>query len=199
MGRQFAATERQNATVEEDTALMLRAKHGDAESMGRLARKYRLPLLRFFHRRVQDHTVAEDLTQDVFLRAYRHRDRYEPTAKFSTWLYSIAANVASNWVRDHRRERYHERIDDHAPDRLPRFYVDRQPGVEERLMRHWRVNRVRHAVHALPVRQRQVVVMHKLEGIGCPDIAAELACTPQAVRSLLVRAYAAMRLTLMEA
>jgi RNA polymerase sigma-70 factor (ECF subfamily) len=197
-GRHSASGGLQNAAIEEDAQLMLRAKHGDPESMGRLAGKYRLPLLRFFNRRVHDHSLAEDLTQDVFLRAYRYRDRYEPTAKFSTWLYSIASHVVSNWVRDHRRERYYERIDDHAPDRLPRAYMDHQPGVEERLIRRWRINRVRHAVRALPVRQRTVVVMHKFQGVACPDIAMQLECTPQAVRSLLVRAYAAMRGTLVE-
>jgi RNA polymerase sigma-70 factor (ECF subfamily) len=185
--------------MDEDAVLMCRARSGEPEAMNRLAAKYRSPLMRYFQRRIGDASVAEDLTQDVLLRVYRHRAHYEPAAKFSTWLYSIASHVASNWVRDHRRERHYERIDEHAPDRRPREYVDRRPGIEERMMRRARVNRVRHAVSVLPVRQRTVVVMHKLEGIACPQIAAALECTPQAVRSLLVRAYGAIRVTLLQA
>jgi RNA polymerase sigma-70 factor, ECF subfamily len=187
------------AILEQDALLMLRARDGDPDAMGRLATKYRGPLIRYFHRRVGDRSLAEDLTQDVFLRAYRYRDRYEPTAKFSTWLYSIASHVASNWVRDHRRERHYEQIDERTPERRPREYVDRRPGIEERMLRHSKITRVRHAVRSLPTRQRTVVLMHKFDGIACPQIAENLDCTPQAVRSLLVRAYAAMRLMLLQA
>ena len=111
-----------------DAELMLRVKQGDAESFALLLEKYRGPVAGYLHRMLQDQGVAEELAQEVFLRVYRSRERYEPTAKFTTWVFRIATHLALNCVRDRKGEKFHESLDDsrgdapRAPDlRFPPF------------------------------------------------------------------------------
>src|SRR5574340_1572145 len=88
--------------METDLELMLRVRGGDAESFGELLRRYRGSLVSFFARMVRDRALAEDLAQEVFLRVYQARERYQPEARFTTWLYRIATNLALNALRDRR-------------------------------------------------------------------------------------------------
>ncbi len=177
---------------------MLRMKQGESVCMEALLQRHRVPVIHFLHRRVQSQAIAEELAQNVFLRIYMSRSKYEPTAKFTTWMFRIAGNLALNWIRDRRRERTDTSI--HA--RLPRGeelqFPDRAPTVEQMLIHRARLEAVREAVEQLPERQRNVVMMHKYEGKSYAEIAEELACTPQAVKSLLFRAYSALRLSLSE-
>ena len=85
-----------------DVELMLDVKAGDDSSFDFLLQKYRSPLVNFLHRMVRDTATAEDLAQEVFLRVYRARKQYTPSAKFTTWLFRIATNLALNSVRDNR-------------------------------------------------------------------------------------------------
>ena len=84
-----------------DAELMLRVKDGDGASFGALLDKHRMPVVHFLYRMVQNRAVAEELAQEVFLRVYRSRETYEPTAKFTTWLFRIATHLALNALRDH--------------------------------------------------------------------------------------------------
>src|SRR5271170_3622695 len=88
--------------VRSDVQLMLDVKAGDEESFELLLRKYRTPLVNFLYRMVRDQASAEDLAQEVFLRVYRAREQYEPSAKFTTWMFRIATNLALNAKRDGR-------------------------------------------------------------------------------------------------
>ena len=88
-----------------DVQLMLDVKEGDDASFELLLHKYRSPLVNFLNRMVRDTATAEDLAQEVFLRVYRARKQYNPSAKFTTWLFRIATNLALNSVRDNRHER----------------------------------------------------------------------------------------------
>src|SRR5256885_15027375 len=88
-----------------DAQLMLRVKDGDEESFRLLLDKHRNPVVHFVHRMVQDRAVAEELGQEVFLRVFRSRETYEPTARFTTWLFRIATHLALNWLRAERNER----------------------------------------------------------------------------------------------
>src|SRR5215468_7929721 len=97
------------ATLDYDAELMLRVKEGDGASFGVLLEKHRSPVVHFLYRMVQNHAVAEELAQEVFLRVYRSRASYEPTAKFTTWLFRIATHLALNSIRDGRHERSQER------------------------------------------------------------------------------------------
>ena len=87
-----------------DAALMLRVKRGDRTAFVTLVEKYKQPLHNFIHRTLRDETEAEDLAQNVFLQVYKSRARYERTAKFSTWLFTIARNLCLNEIR--RRSRH---------------------------------------------------------------------------------------------
>src|SRR4249919_4002210 len=85
-----------------DVQLMLDVKAGDQQSFELLLQRYRTPLVNFLYRMVRNREQAEDLAQEVFLRVYRAREDYEPSAKFTTWLFRIATNLALNSVRDNR-------------------------------------------------------------------------------------------------
>src|SRR5205085_10381290 len=87
-----------------DAEVMLRVKAGDEPAFDYLVQKYRRPMVSFMYRMAHNSAVAEDLAQEVFLRIYRSRETYEPSAKFTTWLYRIATNLAVNYVRDTRHE-----------------------------------------------------------------------------------------------
>src|SRR5437870_11984769 len=137
------------AAVEYDAELMLRVKEGDEASFALLLAKYRLPVIHFLYRMVQDHAVSEELGQEVFLRVYRSRATYEPTAKFTTWLFRIATHLALNWLRDGKNEKNQERLDDNSGDGPVRDIADRRPSVEHRLVYQARLDEVRRAVASL--------------------------------------------------
>src|SRR5690349_17444242 len=93
------------AALERDAQLMLRVREGDDASFALLLERHRGPVVHFLFRMVQNQPVSEELAQEVFLRVYRSRTSYEPTAKFTTWLFRIATHVALNWIRDVKKEK----------------------------------------------------------------------------------------------
>src|SRR5262252_5375414 len=117
------------AALEYDAELMLRVKEGDAASFALLLEKYRLPVIHLLYRMVQNHGISEELGQEVFLRVYRSRATYEPTAKFTTWLFRIATHLALNWLRDGKNEKGQEHLDDTSDDMPGRDVADRKPTV----------------------------------------------------------------------
>src|SRR5579863_1828355 len=182
------------AALEYDAELMLRVKEGDNASFGLLLGKYRLPVIHFLYRMVQNQAIAEELGQEVFLRVYRSRATYEPTAKFTTWLFRIATHLALNWLRDGKSERGHQRLDDEGDGDMPiREVADRGPSVEQRMVYQTRLQEVRDAIALLPEKQRAAVLMHKYEEMEYVQIAQVLECSESAVKSLLFRAYETLR------
>jgi RNA polymerase sigma-70 factor (ECF subfamily) len=181
------------ATLDYDAELMLRVKDGDTVSFDLLLAKHRSPVIHFLYRLVQDQAVAEELAQEVFLRVYRSRESYEPTAKFTTWLYRIATHLGLNWLRDGKNERSQERLDDQRADMPVREISDRRPTVEQNMVREVRLAEVRQAIAALPEKQRAAVLMHKYEEMDYSQIAKVLGCSDSAVKSLLFRAYESLR------
>ncbi len=181
------------AALEYDAELMLRVKEGDGVSFGLLLEKYRLSVIHFLYRMVQNQAVAEELAQEVFLRVYRSRTTYEPTAKFTTWLFRIATHLALNCLRDGRMEKGHERLDNDPGDGPVREVADRKPSVEQKMVRQAKFDEVRRAVSALPDKQRAAVLMHKYEEMEYSQIARVLSCSESAVKSLLFRAYETLR------
>src|SRR5580692_5283926 len=138
------------AALDYDAELMLRVKEGDGASFGVLLDKHRSSVVHFLYRMVQNHAVAEELAQDVFLRVYRSRSTYEPTAKFTTWLFRIATHLALNALRDGKNERTQERLDDTSPDMPVRQVADVKPSVEQQLVYDVKLEEVRRAVAGLP-------------------------------------------------
>jgi RNA polymerase sigma-70 factor (ECF subfamily) len=177
-----------------DAQLMLRVRDGDEESFRLLLEKHRNALVHFLYRMVQDEAVSEELSQEVFLRVFRSRGTYEPTAKFTTWLFRIATHLALNWLRDGKNERGQTRLDDDRDGESPaREVADRKPTVEQRMLYQARLREVRSAIALLPEKQRAAVLMHKYEEMEYSQIANVLDCSESAVKSLLFRAYESLR------
>ena len=179
--------------VIDDRELMLRVKAGDCLSFALLLERHRAPVERFLYARVRNRALAEELAQEVFLRVYRARAGYQPTARFQAWLFQIAAHLGSNSRRDHRRELLHEPLDFHRPHTPALQVADSLPTVEERLLDDVRLAEVRRAVAALPAKQRAAVFMHKFAGMDYREIARAFACSESAVKSLMFRAHEALR------
>jgi RNA polymerase sigma-70 factor (ECF subfamily) len=180
-----------------DVQLMLDVKAGDEESFNLLLRKYRLPLVNFLFRMVRDAATAEDLAQEVFLRVYRARKQYSPSAKFTTWLFRIATNLALNSVRDNRHRRADVSIDVKAEeDEAPRELPAREMRIDEHMIERDRSELIRRAVAALPEKQRAAVLLHKYEEMDYGEIAKVLECSESALKSLLFRAYETLRVQL---
>jgi RNA polymerase sigma-70 factor, ECF subfamily len=181
-----------------DVQLMLDVKAGDDSSFDVLLQKYRSPLVNFLNRMVRDSARAEDLAQDVFLRVYRARAQYTPSAKFTTWLFRIATNVALNSVRDTRHQRMEVSLD--APvneeDSAPRELPAREMRIDEHMVERDRTEIIRRAIASLPEKQRAAVVLHKYEEMDYVEIARVLDCSESALKSLLFRAYENLRVQL---
>jgi RNA polymerase sigma-70 factor (ECF subfamily) len=177
---------------------MLDVKAGDDSSFDFLLRKYRSPLVNFLNRMVRDSSTAEDLAQEVFLRVYRARKQYTPSAKFTTWLFRIATNVALNSVRDTRHQKMEVSID--APtdegDSRPMELRAPEKRIDEHLLERDRIETIRRAILALPEKQRAAVLLHKYEEMDYAEIARVLDCSESALKSLLFRAYENLRMQL---
>jgi RNA polymerase sigma-70 factor, ECF subfamily len=182
--------------IESDLELMLRVRDGDAASFEVLLRRYRLPLVSFFRRMVRDQGMAEDLAQEVFLRVYKSRERYQPEARFTTWLYRIATNLALNAIRDRKDEVSDTPSEDAEGAPVVERFVDPHPTVEQRLLQDDRQRLIRQAVEALPENQRTAVILHKYQEADYRQIAKILSVSESAVKSLLFRAYETLRMRL---
>jgi RNA polymerase sigma-70 factor (ECF subfamily) len=184
-----------------DAAVMLRVASGDEASFNFLVQKYHRAIIHFLYRMVRNEAVAEEMAQEVFLRVYRSRESYRAEAKFTTWLYRIATNLAVNHARDTKHERSAQTIYLDAPDEETGStpdVADDQPSVEQRLVRDERMAAIRTHVMALPERQRMAVLMHKYQGMDYRQIGDVLKLSESATKSLLFRAYQTLREKLKE-
>lgn len=189
----------QNAWLRDpDVQRMLRVRDGDDVAFGELVEAYQDRLIGIFAHMLQDQQSAEDLAQDVFLRVYRARERYEPTAKFATWLFRIANNLAINRRRKLSRQkevqlkvsesgplgpRPEEKLATDKSAHMPTRRVDKQEMREI----------VRQAMESLNERQRMALLLNKFEHMSYADIAESMDLTVQAVKSLLTRARENLR------
>ena len=179
--------------MEHDAQLMLRVREGDDTSFALLLNKHRRPVVHFLYRMVQNQAVSEELAQEVFLRVYRSRERYEPTAKFTTWLYRICTHVALNSIRDGKNLKSLKSLDDGPIEGREIQVDDGKPTSEQDLLNQARLREIRQAVEALPGKQRAAVLMHKFEEMDYASIARALECSESALKSLLFRAYETLR------
>jgi len=184
-----------------DAEVMLRVREGDDAAFDYLVQKYRRPIIGFMYRMAHNPAIAEELAQEVFLRVYRSRANYEPSAKFSTWLYRIATNLGVNHARDTRHERAENTVNLDEPDTetgQTLDLADKTPTVEEEILRRERLAAIRQKIEALPERQRMAVLMHKYQQMDYRQIAEVLKLSESATKSLLFRAYEALRAQLKE-
>jgi len=179
-----------------DAAVMLRVAAGDEASFNFLVQKHHRAMIHFLFRMVRNQAVAEELAQEVFLRVYRARDSYRAEARFTTWLYRIATNLAVNHARDTKHERTAQTVYLDAPDEetgTTPDVADDEPSVEQKLMRDERMAAIRKHVMALPERQQMAVLMHKYQGMDYRQIGEVLKLSESATKSLLFRAYQTLR------
>ncbi len=178
--------------LDQDAELMLRVREGDQACFAVLLERHRNAVIHFLYRMVLNQAVAEELAQEVFLRVYRFRGNYEATAKFTTWLFRIAAHLGLNSIRDGRHEKTQTSLDEET-DGATRQVQDRTRTVEQELVYRAKLREVRQAIQSLPSKQRAAVTMHKYEELGYAEIANVLRCSESAVKSLLFRAYESLR------
>jgi len=175
--------------IDPDAQLMLAFQAGDASAFDKLFERWAGPLLRYLERIVRDPSTAEELVQDAFLRVHGARERYEVQARFSTWLYRIATNLAFNELRRPRRKHPHSSPDDEdagihlratnpAPDQLAHT---RKLGSD-----------VERELENLPERQRMALWLCAVEGLSYAEIAHALETTEKSVKSLIHRARATL-------
>ena len=178
------------AVYDYDAGLMIAFQGGDEMAFQELVERNHSRVIRLAYRFVGNATEAEDLAQEVFLRIYRARHTYHPTAKFSTWMFRIAANVSLNALRDRAHRRDDVSIEQLAgADRGPYTVPDaRSQAPSRRIAREELQTCVREAVRELPEKQQLAVVLSKYEGLSYADIARTIGCSTMAVKSLMARA-----------
>ena len=179
-----------------DAEIMLRVKAGDDAAFNYLIEKYRRAMISFMYRMVHNSAIAEELAQEVFLRVYRSREGYAASAKFTTWLYRIATNLAVNHARDNKHERPETKVSLDETDEetgLSIDVADSTLNVEQQMLRRERLTAIRRHVEELPERQRMAVIMHKYQDMDYRQIAGVLNLSESATKSLLFRAYETLR------
>jgi RNA polymerase sigma-70 factor (ECF subfamily) len=180
----------QNAVHDYDAQLMLAFQRGDELAFQELIERNHSRVIGLAYRFVGNRTEAEDLAQEVFLRIYRARHTYRPTAKFSTWMFRIAANVSLNALRDRSRRRDDISIGQLGGEDQASFTVPdpEAPAPDRRMGRSELEQRVQEAISELPEKEQIAVILNKYEGLSYADIARTLGCSTMAVKSLLARA-----------
>jgi len=173
-----------------DAALMLRIKRGDRGAFTELVAKYRQPLFNFIYRTLRDETETEDVAQNVFLQVYKSRDRYRRTAKFSTWLFTIARNLCLNELR--RRSRHPAESLTETPteneDQPARQYEDKTIRLPTENALHGELAaKVEQALAELPENQRTAILLCRQDEVSYEEIAEILGCSLSATKSLIHR------------
>lgn len=180
-----------------DVALMLRVREDEPGAFAEMVERYWPKVFGRFFRLFANRQDAEDLAQDVFLRLYRARKRYQPTAKFNTWLYHVAHNVARNALRSHRRKpavRFSALSESEAAEVFMRLDGSDQLDNPSRPLEQLELaGMVRAAVGDLGERQQRALVLHQFQHRTYAQIAKQMDMSPKAAKSLLYRARNQLR------
>jgi RNA polymerase sigma-70 factor (ECF subfamily) len=171
--------------------LVRRAQKGDLEAFEQLFQQFQRGIYNVIYQMIRSEADAADLTQDVFVRAWKSLPRLEAAEAFSSWLYRIATNLSRNWIRDNTRVRQ-ESLDapvggdeeEGSVREIPDFSGDPAAAAQQRAMRE----AVQRAVQGLSEDHRRVVTLHHLEGMAVEEIAQVMQCSVGTVKSRLSRA-----------
>jgi RNA polymerase sigma-70 factor (ECF subfamily) len=177
--------------LDPDAALMLRVKQGDTAAFTTLMDKYKQPVLNLAWRTLGDPIEAEDLAQNVFVQVWKSADRYQPTAKFSTWLFTIARNLCLNEIRRrgrHPAESLDQTRDDAEDQPLHQVEDRRMRPAPDHLLRVELQQKVEEAIAALPENQRTALLLCRQDELSYEEMAAVLGCSLSATKSLIHRA-----------
>lgn len=176
---------------EEDVRLMLALREGDIHAFEALFQRWAGPLLRYLGRMLRDQGSAEDLVQEAFLRVYRARERYEPGARFSTWLYTIATRLALNELRRPSRQARHSDVEPGYGEGSAALAAD-EPAVDDVVHARRLGASVEEALGELPERQRVALWLAAVEGLSYAEVASALETTEKSVKALVHRARSAL-------
>lgn len=177
--------------LDPDAALMLRVKQGDTAAFTALVEKYKQPVMNLAWRTLRDETEAEDLAQNVFVQAWKSAERYQATAKFSTWLFTIARNLCFNEIRRrvrHPAESLDQTRDDSEEQPLHQVVDKRIAPAPDEMLRGELEAKVDEALTALPENQRTALLLCRQEELSYEEIAEVLGCSLSATKSLIHRA-----------
>ena len=179
-----------SATIDPDAQLMLRVKQGDMAAFEELVGKYKQPVINLIYRTLPDATEAEDLAQHVFLQVFKSAHRYLVSAKFSTWLYTIARNLCLNEIR--RRSRHPaESLDATHPDNedqpLRQYEDTKNFSPPDLLLQDELVGKIEQALAELPESQRTAILLYREDELSYEEIATVLGCSLSATKSLIHR------------
>lgn len=169
---------------------MLRARRGDRAAFTELVEKYKQPVMNFVFRTLRDEAESEDLAQNVFLQAYKSRARYKQTAKFSTWLFTIARNLCLNEIRRRSRHPAESLEEAHAEheDQPRQQFEDRQViSAPDKLLHGELEKKIEEALAELPENQRSAILLCRQEDLSYDEIARILKCSLSATKSLIHR------------
>ena len=169
---------------------MLEFQKGDKASFEKLLERHYKRVFNLIYRFLANKEMAEDLTQEVFIKVYKSQTSYRPQAKFQTWIYQIAKNTSLNEVRRQKRQpvSLEETLD--TPDGgLKRQIADtRAENPYQEILEKETAQEVKEAIYALPENQRMAVILRRYENLSYEDIAKSMHCSLKAVKSLLSRA-----------
>jgi RNA polymerase sigma-70 factor (ECF subfamily) len=176
--------------LDPDAALMLRVKRGDEPAFAELVDKYQQPVMNLVYRMIRDAAEAEDLAQNVFLQVHKSADRYQPTAKFSTWLFTIARNLCLNELR--RRSRHPadslDAVQAENDDQPARQYEDRQTFLPtENVLQSELEEKIAQALAELPEAQRTAILLCQRDELSYDEISEIVGCSLSATKSLIHR------------
>jgi RNA polymerase sigma-70 factor, ECF subfamily len=176
--------------MDPDAALMLRVKNGDLQAFEQLVQKYKHPIVNVIYRMLHDLDEAEDLAQNVFVRVFQSAGRYEVSAKFSTWIFTIARNMGLNEIR--RRGRHPaqslESSQSDDEEQAPRQYTDERTIAPPQALMHRELEqKIKEALEGLPEKQRLAIALCQEEELSYEEIALVLGCSLSATKSLIHR------------
>ncbi|MDA1272634.1 MAG: sigma-70 family RNA polymerase sigma factor [Verrucomicrobia bacterium] len=177
-------------SLDPDAALMLRVRQGDVVAFERIVEKYKQPVINLLYRILRDATEVEDLAQQVFLQVFKAADRYRVTAKFSTWLFTIARNLCLNEIRRrsrHPAESMEMTSSEHEDQPVRQFQDSATASPPDALLRNELVEKIEAALSELPENQRTAILLFREREMSYEEIAKILGCSLSATKSLIHR------------
>ena len=185
-----------------DEDLMVKCSKGDMSAFELLVRRYQTPLINYIHRSLGDYQRAEDLSQETFLRVFKHASRYKPTASFKSWLYTIATNLCRNEIRNLKRRNtcFLEDLVEEGEDVYDTEFVADTRYLPDLLLEKKEQRQIiRKALAQLPENQRVALTLVTYQELRYEEVAKILGCSVGAVKTLIHRARQKMKKLLIKA
>ncbi|HUF61262.1 MAG TPA: sigma-70 family RNA polymerase sigma factor [Verrucomicrobiales bacterium] len=177
---------------DEDILCMLRVKEGDEVAFEELVRRHQGSVVATAYQMLGDLDEAHDIAQQVFIRIWKSASRWEPQARFTTWMFTIARNLVFNESR-RRQRKPSQSIETQPEDQKQRLSNSGEAGPDELLLQREMQEAIDRAIEALPEQQRLAMVLRRFEMLPYEEIASVMSTSVPAVKSLLFRARTQLR------